>query len=101
RKPCGNCCGACWRPPAPPPGEKPAKEPGTKAKDFSESPLVKRMMAFDKNKDGKLTGEEVTDRRLHRLFDMADANKDGVVTKEELIALAAKLDAEYGRGDGP
>ena len=63
---------------AQPPGEKPAKEPGTKAKDFSESPLVKRMMAFDKNKDVKLTREEVTDRRLHRLFDMADAARAAV-----------------------
>ena len=55
------------------------------------------MMAFDKNKDGKLTKEEVTDERLHRLFDQADANKDGVVTKEELMALAAKLDEESRR----
>ncbi|HEY1860829.1 MAG TPA: hypothetical protein VGG61_10770, partial [Gemmataceae bacterium] len=56
--------------------------------------------AFNKKKDGKLTKDEVTDERLHRLFDMADANKDGVVTKEELIALAAKLDEEFGRGGG-
>src|SRR5262245_61929982 len=62
--------------------------------------LVERMMAFDKNKDGKLTKEEVTDERLHRLFDQADANKDGVVTKEELEALAKKLDAEAGEGGG-
>ena len=57
------------------------------------------MMTFDKNKDGKLTKDEVTDVRLHRLFDRADANKDGVVTKEELMALAAKLDAEYGQAE--
>jgi hypothetical protein len=42
----------------------------------------------------------VTDVRLHRLFDLADTNKDGVVTREELIALAAKLEAEIGPG-GP
>ena len=87
---------------AQPPGGKTEKEPGKeKSKDYSESPLVKRMMAFDKNKDGKLTKEEVTDSRLHRLFDMADANKEGVVTKEELIALAKKLDAEEGVWGGP
>ena len=51
-------------------------------------------MAFDKNKDGKLTKDEITDPRLHRLFDRADADKDGVVTREELIALAAQLQAE-------
>ncbi len=60
--------------------------------------LVERMMAFDKNKDGKLTRDEITDERLLRLFDQADANKDGVVTKEELEALAKKLDAEAGEG---
>ncbi len=49
--------------------------------------LVTRMMAFDKNKDGKLTMAEVTDERLHRLVERADADKDGFVTKEELTAL--------------
>jgi hypothetical protein len=76
-------------------------EPATKTtKDFSDSPLVVMLMAFNKKKDGKLTKDEVTDERLHRLFDMADANKDGIVTKEELAALAAKLEDEYGRGGG-
>jgi hypothetical protein len=48
--------------------------------------------------DGKLTKDEVTDPRLRRFFDQADTNKDGVVTKEELMALAAKIDAEYAQG---
>ncbi len=78
--------------------EDPSRE---KPKNFTNSPLVTRMMAFAKNKDGKLTKEDLTDARLHRLFDQADTNKDGVVTKEELIALAAKLDAESARDDGP
>ncbi len=83
------------------PGDRPTK---TAKKDYSESSVVKRMMAFDKNKDGKLTRDEITDTRLLRLFDRADTNKDGVVTREELIALAAKLDEEFGedeRGRGP
>jgi hypothetical protein len=84
---------------AQPSGEK--QEPGKQnQKDFSDSSVVTRMMAFNLKKDGKLTKEEVTDPRLHRLFDQADANMDGVVTKEELIALAAKIDAEFGQG-GP
>jgi hypothetical protein len=86
---------------AQPPDRKPEQTNAKdKAKDFSNSPLVTKMMAFNKKKDGKLTKDEVTDERLHRLFDMADANKDGVVTKEELIALAVKLDEENGRGGG-
>jgi EF hand len=73
--------------------------------DRGPSSLVTRMMAFDADKDGKLSKEEVTDSRLQRLFDRADANHDGIVTKEELTALAAKMDREegpprgFGRGD--
>ena len=74
-----------------------AQQPG--GKDYSNSSIVVKMMAFNKKKDGKLTKKEVTDPRLHRLFDMADTNKDGIVTREELMALAAKLDAEFGPGD--
>jgi hypothetical protein len=86
---------------AQPPGGKGAEDTAKqKSKDFSNSPIVTRMMAFDKNKDGKLTKDEVTDPRLQRLFDQADTNKDGVVTKEELMALAAKLEAEYGQAGG-
>jgi EF hand len=68
-----------------------ARPPGDDRSDPSQKAaadrFVARMMTFDKNKDGKLTREELTDPRLHRLFDRADANKDGVVTKEELVAL--------------
>jgi hypothetical protein len=52
--------------------------------------FVDRMMAFDKNHDGKLTRDEITDERLLRIFDRADVNKDGIVTKEELEALYIK-----------
>jgi hypothetical protein len=85
---------------AQPPDGKIAKGPakGTD-RDWSTHPIVTRMMAFDKNKDGKLTKDEVTDTRLHRLFDRADKNKDGVVSREELIALAKEMDAESG-GEG-
>jgi hypothetical protein len=82
------------------PAAKPADDAKDKAKDYSNAPIVVRMMAFDKKKDGKLTKDEVTDERLKRLFDQADVNKDGIVTKEELMALAAKLDAEQGERGG-
>ena len=35
---------------------------------------------FDKNKDGKLTPDEVTDERTFKALDL---NKDGVVTRDE------------------
>ncbi len=88
---------ATAQPPAGKPKEEPAPE---KTKDYSDSPIVTKMLAFNKKQDGKLTKDEVTDERLHRLFDQADANKDGVVTKEELMALAAKLEVEGAQGGG-
>ncbi len=69
-------------------------------KESSSSSIVEKMMAFNTTKDGKLTREQLTDRRLHRLFDLADTNKDGVVTREELTALAAKLEQEFPSGGG-
>jgi hypothetical protein len=77
---------------------------GSRADDVDG--FVARLMAFDKNNDGKLTRDEITDERLLRLFDRADANKDGVVTKEELVALFGRegRGTAGGRGgpsDGP
>jgi hypothetical protein len=69
--------------------------PSGSADDF-----VTRMMAFDKDRDGKLTKDELGDERLYRLFDRADADKDGFVTKDELSALAAKELANDRRGPG-
>jgi hypothetical protein len=63
--------------------------------------MVDRMMAFDKNHDGKLTRDEITDERLLRLFDRADTNHDGIVTKEELEALnTQEASAANERGPG-
>jgi Spy/CpxP family protein refolding chaperone len=86
--------------PAQPPGDKPKDDLAKDKKDYSNSSIVTQMMAFDKNKDGKLTRDEITDPRLLRLFEQADTNKDGVVTKEELMALAAKMEAEVAQGGG-
>jgi outer membrane protein assembly factor BamB len=61
---------------------------------------VSRMMAFDKNKDGKLTRDEITDSRMERMFDRADANHDGVVTRDELVAWATKLASEEAGNGG-
>jgi len=79
---------------AQPPGGPGGRPPG------GADDLVTRMMAFDKDKDGSLSRAEVTDERLQRLFDRADANKDGSVTKAELTALAAKEPAGGGGGPG-
>jgi EF hand domain-containing protein len=68
--------------------------------------FVARLMAFNKAKDGKLTKTELTDPRLHDLFDRADANKDGSVTRAELEALFQRENLPGGgfggdKGKGP
>jgi hypothetical protein len=87
----------------PPGGGKEEKDKGgfgKGGKAVSTDDMVARLMAFDANKDGKLTKEELNDARLHPLFERADANKDGVVTKDELTALLTKEAAELGAGKG-
>jgi hypothetical protein len=68
---------------AQPPDQRREGGPGEPATDN----LVDRMMVFDAGKDSQLTKTEVTDERLHRLFDEADSDKDGTVTKSELNVL--------------
>jgi hypothetical protein len=84
---------------AQPPGGGGGRSGASRADDVDG--FVAKMMAFNMKKDGKLTRDEVTDQRLLRLFDRADANKDGVVTREELVALFEKENQGGGRGDGP
>ncbi|HTU92380.1 MAG TPA: hypothetical protein VMF69_20025 [Gemmataceae bacterium] len=87
------------------PKDRPAAAPKAGGKDDkANAPVVKsivdRLMAFDKDKDGKLSKDEITDRRLSRLFERADADKDGVVTKEELTAMAVNMAKEDGGRQG-
>jgi hypothetical protein len=78
--------------------------PGGGGKSATVEEMVARMMTLDKNMDGKLTKDEVTDSRLQSLFERADTDKDGVLTKEELTAFftkeAAALNAQGGGGPG-
>jgi hypothetical protein len=81
--------------------QRQASAPERRRAATDDDDLVVRMMEFDKDKDGKLTKVEITDARLHRLFDRSDANKDGIVTREELASLAAKEQSNEQRGGPP
>ncbi len=80
--------------------QEPTEERRPAAKGAAANGIVARMMKYDKNKDGKLLKSEVTDQRLRRLFDQADADKDGTLTKDELTAYAAKEQAASRAGGG-
>tara|TARA_R110000782_G_scaffold19140_9_gene52333 strand:- start:45200 stop:45916 length:717 start_codon:yes stop_codon:yes gene_type:complete len=47
---------------------------------------VDRMMANDKNNDGKLSRDELPERLAERLFATSDTDGDGLISREELIA---------------
>jgi hypothetical protein len=60
-----------------------------------------RLMAFDKNRDGKLTSAEVTDGRLAPLFDQIDTNHDGTLTKAEIDSFFSRHAPAGGGGGQP
>jgi hypothetical protein len=60
--------------------------------------IVERLMSFDKNKDGKVTKDELPER-LQNLIARGDTNKDGALDRDEIKKLAADL-AKDGFGFG-
>jgi EF hand len=52
--------------------------------------VVERIMSFDKNKDGKITKDELPER-LQNLIEKGDTNKDGALDKDEIKKLAVEL----------
>ena len=59
--------------------------------------------SLDKNKDGKLTADEITaDHREHfdRLLRAGDKDRDGVLTKEEFLAAFARQNPPLDPGPG-
>lgn len=65
------------------------KRPGGKrgSGKFNAQQIVDRLMENDKNKDGKLSKDEIPER-AQRLIDFAaaDTDKDGLLSKDELLA---------------
>lgn len=66
-------------------GKRPGgNRPGGNRPGFGNADeMIKRILQRDRNKDGKLSREELGPRGA-RLFERGDANKDGFLTKEEL-----------------
>ncbi len=60
--------------------------------------LVERLMAFDKNKDGKVTKDELPER-MHGLIEQGDTDGDGALSLEEIKRLAARVN--QNRPGGP
>ncbi len=76
-------------------GEAPAEPP-------SPEELATTLMAFDRNKDGRLSKSEAPER-LQGLFARLDENSDGVLTADEIKKGAAAQPLQTparGRGEG-
>jgi len=69
----------------------------------SPAELQQTLMAFDRNKDGKLSKDELPER-MQGMFDRGDTNKDGFLTADEIgrmaAAQAAPTGGREGRGEG-
>jgi hypothetical protein len=72
---------------------------GFRGRGLSVDQIVDRIMSFDKNKDGKITKDELPER-LQNLIEKGDTNKDGALDKDEVKALATKLQTEGIGGFG-
>ena len=62
--------------------------------------FVSRLMENDKNKDGKLSKDEIPER-MQRMVERLDGNADGVLDKSELQAAARRFGGGGQRGRGP
>lgn len=58
----------------------------------STAQIVDRILAFDKNDDGKVTKDELPERMQH-LLGLGDVNKDGALDRSEIVTLATTLES--------
>jgi hypothetical protein len=79
------------------PGGAPGAGPGAAGgPGGGAAAFVARMMEGDKNKDGKLTKDELSERQ-QGLLERADTNKDGALDQKELEEMSARF---FQRGPG-
>ncbi|WP_298863519.1 hypothetical protein [uncultured Gimesia sp.] len=64
---------------------------------FSAASFVEKIMSNDKNKDGKLTKEELPER-MQSMFDRIDTNKDKEIDKAELTKMAENFKSRNRSG---
>ncbi len=65
----------------------------------SADDLVERLMAYDKNGDGKVTKDELPER-MHGLIEQGDRNGDGALDRDEIRRLSERGPPGGGPGGG-
>lgn len=66
---------------------------------FNPQQIIERIMQRDKNKDGKLSKDEL-DERGQRLLQRADEDKDGMLSRAELVKAFSRPGGRRGGGRG-
>lgn len=72
------------------PEGQPGAGPSPLEKAGADGDFVTRLFQNDKNKDGKLTKDELPEQ-VQRIVERADANGDGVIDRKEAEAFAERL----------
>lgn len=81
------------------PEGQPGAGGGTSSKPGGDADFVARLFQNDRNKDGKLTKDELPDQ-MQSIFVRADANGDGVIDRKEAEALGERLRGRSTGGQG-
>ena len=79
------------------PGGPGGRPPGQGGNGSQE--MVKTLLGFDKNGDGKLSKEELPER-MQGMFARGDVNKDGFLSKDEIEKLAGSSGGNNRGGEG-
>jgi hypothetical protein len=66
----------------------------------STDDLMDRLMAYDKNGDGKVTKDELPER-MHSLIEQGDRNGDGALDREEIRRMTERGPRGPGNGGPP
>src|SRR5262245_57613430 len=87
--------------PGGPGGRGPGGFGGRGGRGLSADQIVDHLMSFDKNKDGKITKDELPER-MQALIARGDGNKDNVLDRDEVRKLAGDLarDGDFRLVDG-
>lgn len=72
---------------------KAATDKARDERNLSTDDVVEHILSFDKNKDGKISKDELPER-MQYLIEKGDTNKDGVLDKEEIKVLAVQMAKE-------